>query len=86
MLKEVVVLKDLQCLKRSASPMRRIRRSISWSTVALNIKSLNSFPGREKSTTPLGDDEEEEEEEEDSHRPVNKNVLRMSVQDKIRLF
>ncbi|CAH1438860.1 unnamed protein product [Lactuca virosa] len=72
--------------KRSASPMRRIQigRSGSRRTAALSIKSLNYFPGREKSTMPLGDDEEEEEE--DSHRPVNNNVLRMSVQDKISLF
>ncbi|KAL4574939.1 hypothetical protein LXL04_021779 [Taraxacum kok-saghyz] len=76
--------------RRSASPMRRIQigRCGSHRAAALTIKSLNYFPPREK----LGfqkdhsNSSEEEEEEEEEEGPTKKNVLRLSVQDKISLF
>nr|XP_043625174.1 histone H3.v1-like [Erigeron canadensis] len=75
--------------RRSASPMRRIQigRSGSHRATALTIKSLNYFPAREKVLFPRDlDGNSSDEEEEDPEKPAKKNVLRMSVRDKISLF
>ncbi|KAK1415410.1 hypothetical protein QVD17_31191 [Tagetes erecta] len=75
--------------RRSASPMRRIQigRSGSHRATALTIKSLNHFPTREKLSLrrdPAGNSSDEDHIDPD--KPVKKNILRMSVQDKISLF
>ncbi|KAD2805310.1 hypothetical protein E3N88_38687 [Mikania micrantha] len=75
--------------RRSVSPLRRIQigRSGSHRAPSLTIKSLNHFPTRENisflrcPTASSSDDDDN-----DPYKPAKKNVLRMSVQDKISLF
>ncbi|XP_016565015.1 serine/arginine repetitive matrix protein 2 isoform X2 [Capsicum annuum] len=76
--------------RRSASPMRRVQigRSGSRRSTALTIKSLNYFPGRERSISHKdaavsGSDEEDAEQ---TSKKTEKDACRMSVQDAINLF
>ncbi|KAK4351205.1 hypothetical protein RND71_030518 [Anisodus tanguticus] len=76
--------------RRSASPMRRVQigRSGSRRSTALTIKSLNYFPGRERSIShkdaaASGTDEEDSEQ---TSKKAEKDACRMSVQDAISLF
>ncbi|CAN4085181.1 unnamed protein product [Withania somnifera] len=76
--------------RRSASPMRRVQigRSGSRRATALTIKSLISFPVRERSIShkdaaASGNDEEDSEK---TSEKAEKDACRMSVQDAINLF
>nr|XP_043615458.1 serine/arginine repetitive matrix protein 1-like [Erigeron canadensis]XP_043615460.1 serine/arginine repetitive matrix protein 1-like [Erigeron canadensis] len=73
--------------RRSASPMRRVQigRTGPRRSATLSIKSLNYFPGREKTATQR-DAAVHDSEDEDLEKPAKQNALRMSVQDKISLF
>ncbi|KAM0009486.1 hypothetical protein Hdeb2414_s0089g00786911 [Helianthus debilis subsp. tardiflorus] len=74
--------------RRSASPMRRIQigRLGSHRAPALTIKNLNHFPAREKLSFQRDVGSSSDEDDNDPDKPAKKNVLRMSVQDKISLF
>ena len=75
--------------RRSASPMRRIQigRSGSRRSTSLNIKSLNYFPARER-TTSIRDADGSNSGDEEPDQPAKKENpgRRMSVQDAISLF
>ncbi|KAK9063297.1 hypothetical protein SSX86_017167 [Deinandra increscens subsp. villosa] len=75
--------------RRSASPMRRIQigRSGSHRAPSLTIKSLNHFPVREKTSFQRYSARNSSDEDDNGpDKSAKKNVLRMSVKDKISLF
>ncbi|KAI8564420.1 hypothetical protein RHMOL_Rhmol03G0180200 [Rhododendron molle] len=75
--------------RRSASPMRRVQigRSGSRRATALNIKSLNYFPARDKTFSNRDAAANSSEDEGLEHPPKRSDSnVRISVQDAISLF